>query len=111
MTIFDEESRRKIAEESEPRQVALRISAALLSYLANHPNRDIEVQNPMTLYRQSSGDRLDITYSGPNAFLLRTSMGFQGQVQVQMRRSAVDTVTLSELEGRVAEWLGARRAA
>jgi len=43
MGLFDDEQKKKIAEATEAQQVALRVSVALLEFIADNPNSDIEV--------------------------------------------------------------------
>ena len=103
MGIFDDE-KPKIAEETEPRQIALCVCGDLLNFLANNPDQGIKVEsheNPIILRRKSSGKTLEITCDGPDTFQLKESSGFQTQVNVQPQSGRACTVTLSEMVRRV----------
>jgi hypothetical protein len=98
MEIFGDEQKKKIAEETEPQRVAVRVSVALLGFVADNPNSDFGVEpnkNPITLRKTTSGDALEITCDGPNIFRVKESMGFQRQVTAQPRPSAYDAGTLT----------------
>jgi hypothetical protein len=109
MELFGVEQKKKIADATEAQQVAVQVSVALIEFIVNYPNSDIEVEpnrNPIALRRRASGGALEITCDGPNTFRVKESMGFQ-QVVAQPRRSAYDAgvLTLGELDRRVTAWL------
>jgi hypothetical protein len=110
MEIFDDEQKKKIVGETEPQQGAVRVSVALLGFIADNQNSDIGVEtdkNPITLRRKACGDALEITCDGPNIFRLKDSIGLQRQVPVQPRPSpyVARAITLSELDRHIIAWL------
>ncbi len=60
MEIFGDEKKNKIAEETEPQRVAVRVSVALLGFVADNPNSDFGVEpnkNPITLRKKHLATR------------------------------------------------------
>jgi hypothetical protein len=104
---FDDELRKHMAGEANPRQVARSVSGALLGIVPD----DIDVEyrkQQVTLRSRSFGKTLVIGCDRPDAYRLDEPIGFPAQVLVQPRSGRPPSaVTLREMESRVAAWVKA----
>jgi hypothetical protein len=106
MGVFNDELRKHMAGEANPRQVAHRVSGALLSTVPD----DIDVEsreNHVTLRSRSWARWLEITCEGPGAFLLHESYGGQTQVSEPPSGQPSRALALDEMASEVTGWIEA----
>jgi hypothetical protein len=123
MEMFNREQMKRIAEETDLRRVALRVLAALCTFMAdNSPNEDLSIELPWSetppSLRPSDKNRvilcrisrktLEILCDGPDAFSLRKTPGMLQQSRSEPSKTFYDqgeNTTLEQLGPRVIKWL------
>ena len=104
MPILDAETKKKVVEATNPRQVAIFISRALFDALVSHADVDITIRNTQIVLSRSD-EQVEIICDGSDNFRVRESLGFPKFVRVEPRRSADYVLSLEELDRRLSEWL------
>ncbi len=104
MSILDDETKKRIVEAANSRQIAICLSRALFDALVNHAEVDISIRNTQIVLSRS-GEQVEIICESSDNFQVRESLGFPKFAAVEPRRSADYVLSLEELDRRLSEWL------